>query len=601
MGSRKIKVFLALMVFASFLPLGASTSQVNVLLVADGHRLGQDAKINYQDDMFVNRYKSSLEKISGVNVDVYETNKSDNTDPNNGQYNSNETGPSADKMSKYDAVVWYALADYATGKTYRPLYDKDRSNIKKYLESGGSIYLSGHLIHNDISGTGLMNNYLKAKVGEGNGPSYWRYAGSKLQQGLRYVWYYADRDSPSNRQEMDKFFDRKKENVVLNGRGVHKDPVSWGTDRYGSKPSYLNSDHYSWKASGFLYAPKSGVYHVGLDSDDASDVLIDGENVVNWYGEHSSSGHYSQHSGRVKLDKGLHKIAIRMQDTTGDDDISVAWKKPGQNSFRTIPGHNFYFATGRKYQKIRALGYDKGEMIFNDSGAIKLKGKVGDSVTGQTYNFGLNTSIETRKAFGVISDVCKDEAANSFRPKIDPNCIDAADSLRWKNNLSFSGAEGSYISLVNDKRIKGDFQRKTISERLRVPQAQDRVLIVGYASSDNVKRISYGGKNLQELKSVSSTSTKGETGIYYLKNPDPGVGKVQIESQSGQESVSASAMVFAGVNTTNPIGDVAKDQGKNVKTQISSKKGDKVLDFVGAQTFYSPGNHQKKLLESGYY
>ncbi|MFB6175387.1 MAG: PA14 domain-containing protein [Candidatus Nanohalobium sp.] len=163
---------------------------------------------------------------------------------------------------------------------------------------------------------------------------------------LNYRWYdtgsyYSSNGHPSNTGEMNSFFNSSKNGVNLGGEGLHNGSVSWydGSD-WGEKPDYLPAQGYSWKASGYLYAPESGVYTIGLDSDDASDVFINGSKVVSWYGGHAVSGSYD-HSNKVYLDKGQYTIKVRMEEGGGDDGVSVAWKKPGESSFELIPGKRF--------------------------------------------------------------------------------------------------------------------------------------------------------------------------------------------------------------------------------------------------------------------
>ncbi|MFB6203284.1 MAG: PA14 domain-containing protein [Candidatus Nanohaloarchaea archaeon] len=167
------------------------------------------------------------------------------------------------------------------------------------------------------------------------------------QQGrLRYHWYDTSELNQVNgyandEEEMDMFTDPGTNGVSRGGEGIHSGRVHWHSSSWDAKPSYLSSEHYSWEASGYLYAPESGTYTIGIDSDDASDVFIDGNRVASYYGPHGTSGSYG-HSGQITLSKGFHRFRVRMQEDTGGDGVSVAWIRPGESSFQVIPSTRYY-------------------------------------------------------------------------------------------------------------------------------------------------------------------------------------------------------------------------------------------------------------------
>ena len=339
MDSGKIsKVFLVFLILG-LIPFSASVSEVDVLVVNDGHRLGDAASLSLTeglDDTFEGRYNSSLNNIAGVDIDYYRTNIS-GEDPASEAY-----GPSAEQMSDYDAVIWYTLADYDTGQMEQALQPQDRENITEYLDQGGALYLNGHLLQIDLAGEDFYSDTLKTQYN--NQDSYWRFGGDNLQQGLRYEWYTQSYGADAiNEGQMDNNFDDSIDAVNFKGRGVHKGPIHWHTSAYGEKPSYLRDELFSWKASGLLYVPESGYYGIGIDSDDASDLFINGDNKVSWYGGHGieyGDDRYNDHSNLVWLGKGLRNITVRKKDVSGTDGISVGWRKPGDDEFSTIPAEN---------------------------------------------------------------------------------------------------------------------------------------------------------------------------------------------------------------------------------------------------------------------
>jgi len=168
MDSGKIsKVFLVFLILG-LIPFSASVSEVDVLVVNDGHELGSESKVGYEDGMFEERYRTALESVKGVDVTFTNTTE-------------DETGPSYERMSDYDAVVWYTLGDQdGTGPGYVTLTEQDEQNVRRYLNNGGSMFLTGHNLDNSREGLrgeeSLFRDWFSVRFQDeiGNAPSYWR-------------------------------------------------------------------------------------------------------------------------------------------------------------------------------------------------------------------------------------------------------------------------------------------------------------------------------------------------------------------------------------------------------------------------------------------
>jgi hypothetical protein len=165
--------------------------------------------------------------------------------------------------------------------------------------------------------------------------------GSSLS--LEYEWYdiqsyYDSNGHPTTKAEMDAYFDESNSGVSKGGSGEYSGPIKWsdGDQVSESKPSYLPADGYSWKATGKIWIPVAGEYTFATDSDDSSDILIDGAQVVGWYGGHGMVNDFS-HSGRVTLTRGWHTITVRMTEGGGGDGVHIGWGKPGAVLFQNTP------------------------------------------------------------------------------------------------------------------------------------------------------------------------------------------------------------------------------------------------------------------------
>lgn len=158
--------------------------------------------------------------------------------------------------------------------------------------------------------------------------------------GLIYTWHDHGRTShETTLSGFNKYFNGRYGS--FQARGEYNRRVHWHNSDWDSKPSYLPADSYAWKAEGYIYAPESGTYTFGVDSDDSSDIWVKDQRVAYWYDGHgtqgSSSADYSDHTGAISLDRGWHRFRVRMEEGSGGDGISAGWQKPGDSSLSPIP------------------------------------------------------------------------------------------------------------------------------------------------------------------------------------------------------------------------------------------------------------------------
>ena len=161
--------------------------------------------------------------------------------------------------------------------------------------------------------------------------------------------YYGSNSHPSNKTGLDEFFDTSNNGVSLEKKRVHNRPhIFWGSNSQGvgigsvnPYPYYITTgdkDGYSWKIESSFVAPETGTYTFGIDSDDASDVLINGNVATSYYGAHGFSGNVNNHTGTVSLTQGnQYDFAARFEEGGGGDGIAVAWQKPSDSSLSKFP------------------------------------------------------------------------------------------------------------------------------------------------------------------------------------------------------------------------------------------------------------------------
>lgn len=186
----------------------------------------------------------------------------------------------------------------------------------------------------------------------------------RILSGLKYTLfdtqvYVTANDHPSSTQEMDEFFDESNAGINLLAEGVYAREINWGMEsQVGAgglvmpSPTIIPADYIAWKVEGYIYAPETGIYTIGCDSDDSSDIFVDGVLTANWYGGHGFDGAWQNGShantanhfvGQVSLIGGnYYSFVARMEERTGGAGLQVGWQKPSDSEISLIPSAYFF-------------------------------------------------------------------------------------------------------------------------------------------------------------------------------------------------------------------------------------------------------------------
>jgi hypothetical protein len=162
--------------------------------------------------------------------------------------------------------------------------------------------------------------------------------------------------------------------------------------------SGFSGDGFTIVVSGYFIPKQTGSYTFTIEGDDAVDLFINGQNVVNHYGPHGNSA-VGTHTGTISLKSGTkYLFRARMQEGGGSEVFQLFWKKPSE-------------ATGSVwYQDIEELSGEEvvpNGLVFNiDPGNFytypkygttasdlkgNLTGTIGGNVTFSTTNQGYFT------------------------------------------------------------------------------------------------------------------------------------------------------------------------------------------------------------------
>ncbi len=137
---------------------------------------------------------------------------------------------------------------------------------------------------------------------------------------------------PSNHAQYDTLKANYATPATIFGSGRVAN-INGSGNPYGANNNYLSI------FTGYIEAPTTGVYGIGIDGDDAVEVIIDGVTITGWYGGHGRAGS-AQFTVNVNLDAGYHDIEFRHQERGGGDNYYLYWRKPGDAGFSIVTPAN---------------------------------------------------------------------------------------------------------------------------------------------------------------------------------------------------------------------------------------------------------------------
>lgn len=96
--------------------------------------------------------------------------------------------------------------------------------------------------------------------------------------------------------------------------------------------SGFNGQGYAIVISGYFIPKQTGTYTFSIEGDDAVDLFLNDQNVVNQYGLHGIST-IGTHTGTISLTAGKkYLFRARLQQGYGGDALQLFWKKPSEAS-----------------------------------------------------------------------------------------------------------------------------------------------------------------------------------------------------------------------------------------------------------------------------
>jgi alpha-L-fucosidase len=113
---------------------------------------------------------------------------------------------------------------------------------------------------------------------------------------------------------------------------AHRELISEGVSAGFELDHLPRAEHAALAFTGFIHAPRDGVYEFFTTSDDGSRLLIAGRRVVENNGLHGMV----ERSGHIGLRAGLHPVRVEYFNATGGRGLEVRWAGPGFEK-QTLP------------------------------------------------------------------------------------------------------------------------------------------------------------------------------------------------------------------------------------------------------------------------
>ncbi|TCI03535.1 hypothetical protein EZV61_08275 [Corallincola luteus] len=140
--------------------------------------------------------------------------------------------------------------------------------------------------------------------------------------------------------EFQQLINTYANDTYLFGSSIVDEINGGGTD---INPHSSQQDYYISTFTGYIEAPEDGIYEFAIDGDDAVEVLIDGQVITGWYGEHARAGS-PQFPAQIGLEQGFHRVEFRHQELAIEEYFYLYWKTPSDiangANFTIVPTDN---------------------------------------------------------------------------------------------------------------------------------------------------------------------------------------------------------------------------------------------------------------------
>jgi hypothetical protein len=226
------------------------------------------------------------------------------------------------------------------------------------------------------------------------------------------------------------------------------------------------SSYYVALFNGWFNARQEGVYQFATISSGASYLQIDGRIVAEWLGRHDpQGGRRGEHSGRVSLKPGAHRIDYVQAQFDGGPAAVAAWRPPGHERLEVMPASAFLPVARFRAASFEVPPSSPGQVyvewselehcLLADSLMVKVRFRVVEGGRRRNYKWTFDDGDEAagadvqhifpqggmRQAAVQAFEGRASVATNSLRVRVRPNWLQRED---WRQGL-FEEARRSFL------------------------------------------------------------------------------------------------------------------------------------------------------------
>lgn len=307
----------------------------------------------------------------------------------------------------------------------------------------------------------------------------------------------------NNAEDFVRMFDTSNSNTTITHTGVV--PISYLYNGSLQTPRWGN-DYFGYKFDFWFVPQQTGLYYFGINSDDASDLLVDGNVLVSYYGGHGANGY--QVVGMNMVAGRRYKMVYRGQEYGGGEAFYFMWYRP-------VGGWGYW---NNEITNVDIVPTKQSKMNFDFGLTLdKTKFLIGSTLTSNGWVDVTNLLDSNKISDGNKGTIVGGQVEWSYIT-ISGNITYLNVDLRTFGNISPSSVSGFKILNVYDGPVVYQnsnvyWATYTISKPLSITQGEN-IRDMGNGSYAFACDITYGENFKYKEQKVTMTTTNNITTLY---------------------------------------------------------------------------------------
>ena len=234
---------------------------------------------------------------------------------------------------------------------------------------------------------------------------------------------------PYSAAEFDNMLNTANSNTTITHTG--EVPISYVYNGSVQTPHW-SGDFYAIKFDFWFIPQETGTYYFGINSDDASDLSIDGTIIATYYGGHGAGGY--QTGSKVMVAGQRYKVVVRYQEYGGGDALYFRWYRP-------VSGQWGYW--NNEVTNINSVPTKQAKMNFD----------FGSTLNKTTFSVG-GTALNSTGLVDITNSLDSVKIGNGYKGTMTSGQVEWSYVTNW---------DATRMLLNVDLRTFGAFQPSTIT------------------------------------------------------------------------------------------------------------------------------------------